>query len=701
MVALARYLPALFVAVFAKQLTPISPRALVDLVSTPGGRPLRAGAPADFDCAWRGFALEYAAQVQPWITSQQLSAMHDSLFSDLPDCNATAAAAARFMAAHEPARRPLPPAAPGAATFFVDYAGGSDANPGTQAAPLKTVSAAVAAARVARASSPGAASIVLRGGTHVLSQTVVLGPQDSFTSFSAFPGEVPTITGALPVAGLAWALHSNTTGGWQPVLNGTNAVFGECPAPAVPDKGVMADWPACQAACQADPACNSWTFHTPACAGCAGFTNHCCFRTDGAFPETPQAGVVSQHKAPSYSVWAAPLALPAGLASVAALQLNGHRATLARFPNANADVDLFPKGYVMASSWLPSAPGDVSNETLTVDLAPLGLADAGRGVYVNYTIGYGGNADRYDPPRAYWASRDFGPRSPEQPTATCNRWGEMHLRSPSGLDTAGALARLPYASTSQLIVRTWREAHWYSWMFGVAAQNGSVLTFGEPGPQGGGHQGGEGCEAGQEWFVEGVLEELDAANEFFHDAAAGVLYFSPNASDATGPGGAPPAEVAIPLLHTFFSLSGAQEAPVRNVSFSGITFTGGRPTFMEPRGQPSGGDWALERLGALLLEGTEDAAVSDCLFTRIDGNAVFLSGYNRRTVVARNEFVWLGQNAVASWGRTDEWDGTGGQQPRHTTLFGNFAHEIGNIQKQSSFYFQAASCENTISSNVV
>jgi hypothetical protein len=122
---------------------------------------------------------------------------------------------------------------------------------------------------------------------------------------------------------------------------------------------------------------------------------------------------------------------------------------------------------------------------------------------------------------------------------------------------------------------------------------------------------------------------------------------------------------------------------------------------MEPRGQPSGGDWALERLGVLLLEGTEDVAVSECLFTRIDGNAIFLSGYNRRAVVARNEFVWLGQNAVASWGRTDEWDGTGGQQPRHTTLYGNLAHEIGNYQKQSSFYFQAASCENTLDSNIV
>ena len=322
-------------------------------------------------------------------------------------------------------------------------------------------------------------------------------------------------------------------------------------------------------------------------------------------------------------------------------------------------------------------------------------------MYVNYTIGYGGNAARYDPPRAYWASQDFGPRH-AQPTATCDRWEEMHLRSPSGLDTGSSLAgRLPYATTSQLIVGSWRLAHWYSWFFGVAAINGSVLTFGEPGPIGGGHQGGEGCEEGQEYFVQGVKEELDAPNEFWHDPVAGVLYLAPNASDA-GPDGSPPASLSLPFLHTFFSLAGSEEDPVRNVSWTGLTFTGGRPTFMEAaRGQPSGGDWALERLGALLLEGTEDVSVSECLFTRIDGNAIFLSGYNRRAVIDRNEFVWLGQSAIASWGRTDEWDGTGGQQPRHTAVTGNVAYEIGIIQKQSSFYFQAASCENTLSGNIV
>lgn len=35
---------------------------------------------------------------------------------------------------------------------------------------------------------------------------------------------------------------------------------------------------------------------------------------------------------------------------------------------------------------------------------------------------------------------------------------------------------------------------------------------------------------------------------------------------------------------------------------------------------------ALERMGAILLEGTEGVTIDNCRFTRLDSNAVFLSG---------------------------------------------------------------------------
>ena len=68
--------------------------------------------------------------------------------------------------------------------------------------------------------------------------------------------------------------------------------------------------------------------------------------------------------------------------------------------------------------------------------------------------------------------------------------------------------------------------------------------------------------------------------------------------------------------------------------------------------------------------------------------------------------MWLGLGFVASWGREpkDEArlnDGRDGMQPRYTSLTQNYVHEIGHIQKQSSFYFQAITALVTIKNNVV
>jgi hypothetical protein len=49
---------------------------------------------------------------------------------------------------------------------------------------------------------------------------------------------------------------------------------------------------------------------------------------------------------------------------------------------------------------------------------------------------------------------------------------------------------------------------------------------------------------------------------------------------------------------------------------------------------PSGGDWGLYRGGAIFIEGCEGCQVTHCLFERIDGNGVLVSGYNRNVKVS-------------------------------------------------------------------
>lgn len=54
---------------------------------------------------------------------------------------------------------------------------------------------------------------------------------------------------------------------------------------------------------------------------------------------------------------------------------------------------------------------------------------------------------------------------------------------------------------------------------------------------------------------------------------------------------------------------------------------------MAAHGVPSGGDWALERFGAIFMTGVEDTSISQCLFERVEGNGVFLAGYTRGVVI--------------------------------------------------------------------
>ena len=130
---------------------------------------------------------------------------------------------------------------------------------------------------------------------------------------------------------------------------------------------------------------------------------------------------------------------------------------------------------------------------------------------------------------------------------------------------------------------------------------------------------------------------------------------------------------------------------------------------------PSGGDWALQRSGAILLEGTERVEIQGNLITRVDGNGIFLSNYNRNATIDSNEMSWIGDGAIAAWGSTRscldancskkiEWgvgpDARGGNQPRGTHVVGNLVREIGIWQKQSSMWFQATTMQTHIERNV-
>ena len=316
----------------------------------------------------------------------------------------------------------------------------------------------------------------------------------------------------------------------------------------------------------------------------------------------------------------------------------------------------------------------------------------------------------YDDPRGDDGSQGLSPAMP---------YGFDYDAS---MDSFGFLASM--GDVAGAVMHVWRDQGWFVNMFEVASHDAAARAVefarvtgrdGAPHVKGG-WQGGRGWQVNasainstkddehdyllaSQWMLENVFAALDTANEYYYNASERRLYLWPNATAADG---APAGEFVAVKLETLIRVNGSSpDAPAVDVTLAGLRFRDAADITMEPWGVPSGGDWGLYRGGAILLENCVGCAVSDSTFERIDGNGVMVSGYTRNVSLADNEFLWIGDSAMAAWGYTNENDGTDGLQPRFTSVVRNFVREIGLIEKQSSMWFQAKSCQSVIEKNIV
>ena len=92
--------------------------------------------------------------------------------------------------------------------------------------------------------------------------------------------------------------------------------------------------------------------------------------------------------------------------------------------------------------------------------------------------------------------------------------------------------------------------------------------------------------------------------------------------------GAPTGELVATQLQTLLELKGTMAQPVEDISITNIKFKDAAQTFMSPHGVPSCGDWALQRMAGVFVEGTVGTVVDGCTFERMDGNGLMMSKYD-------------------------------------------------------------------------
>ena len=215
-------------------------------------------------------------------------------------------------------------------------------------------------------------------------------------------------------------------------------------------------------------------------------------------------------------IWAASLA-GVGLDSLPGLRLNGERVTLARYPNSDPERDMYPKGWISArgAAWHVSPPGPQPTFVTTSEPS---YAPLERNVYQRHMVGVGGPCSIFSPAVSYWCS--------EHPSSACTKVpdgsaaGQPAARfglPPAGLtvsDVGGqkTLPHSPYSNSSGRMagatLTAWRPGHWFNYRWRIAGYNATLNTssfvFGE-----GGYQGGQqAVDAAEDFYIEGIIEEL-------------------------------------------------------------------------------------------------------------------------------------------------------------------------------------------------
>eukprot|EP00435_Cladocopium_sp_Y103_P019596 s583_g4.t1 len=578
-----------------------------------------ADVPASFDCEMRKLAYAYGRKLLPRLGA--FESLYYALDLNSDSCH-------QEQAADEPIEQPgtaLPNNWRDTAVF-VDGTNGDGSNVGSESHPLRSLQVACDRAVTSGSETP---MVVLRGGTHFLTESLMLGPQHSKLLITSYPKERAEVSGGKKLQ-VTWKPY-NVTGG-----------------------------------------ANIWV-----------------------------SDVTGQVK------------------EVEALQVDGVRATRARYPNMPQGIEV-SCGYGCMidgskETWIGPDFQKFGNVTYYTDKTAKHYRNTTKDWFNEYMIGVGGLCSVYDPPVSYWCSEH-----------------------PSGGEDARFFV--------------WRPARWANWMFDVAKydKERNNFTFGR-----GGNQGARGENQGGDFFIENVMEELDYPGEFFFDKRTEKLYLFHNGT------GAPPTDsivvpqvsvkMAVPafcmaewlpkliwlMRYPVFGLVKSNpflsracirgfcdDEPLQlhemawynrtGVQVKGLRFTASGPTYMMPHGVPSAGDWALDRYSAVFMQGTQHTLIDNCTFERLEGNAVMVSGYNRWATIQQSDFAYLGGNAVVAWGYTNETssdpgrpgvalanapqagvDGTDGEHPVNC-----LAREIGLYEKQSSFFVQAKSAESRILSNV-
>ena len=650
------------------------------------------------ECAMHSLALRFADQRNPTMPEPARAALVEAL------------RLVQLCGEPPPPRRPVrlppqqPPSLQGGLVVYVAL-DGSDSNEGTDIGqPLRTLHAARDVIRAKRGvsenrlpSKEAPATVVLRAGKYFLNQTLELTAMDSWTTWRPMPNERAVLSGGVP---LSSQLH------WKP-------------APAHPLGVLVAELGNVTDMLDPDYRRDLLAFN----ASGAGKMGPCC-------PPSGHGCRTGCCPCPNQShVWGV---RPERFNS---LFVNGKRQISARYPNGNPEditgvcfskTDWPEEGNSSAASgagrgcdsywggiefgsggnWGPPLPAGkkVGEASMGPDRGKSpthGCPQCGGsnpvwpGQNFHYIV--------YEPPKGHPV---FTPES----RSWGGLWGNSSyisyypdtLARPGGmmtnLEVSNASAHWEHPETA--VMHTFQHAGWGGQSYRLTSRDNrsgtDTFTFGYGGYQEA--RGNDGIQFynGDRYYVSGILEELDTEGEWFHDAIERKLYYYPHSNSSSSSTAArfgSNDEVVAAQLSTIIRIGGAVggldpaasgvwSPPAVGVVLDNLTFTESRLTLLDRYEVPSGGDWAVARVAALVLENAENITVQRCSFDQVGGNAVLLSNHVAHSSIEDCDFDHMGDSGVVSLGSAHWTYGIEPTFPISNTVARNVFRDVGIFGKQ-------------------
>jgi hypothetical protein len=647
-----------------------------------------------FSCAMRKLALSYAQAATinstdvPSGAKANLSSVFDSLA--LQDCNAT-----RPLTASSPARNTAADgtntgASSGAlATYWVSVVSGSDANSGaSKDQAWKTIQKAVAAidSHPGGPASRPATTVNILPGTYFLEKPLHLSASTSGASpsapvtFQAWPGK-----GAAEEVVISGGRDLTADLQWKPVVHPVTKtkVLAASVPPALLQipfdslfvndrRQIRARYP------NGRPEQSCYKFdHGHGGANCPGFMQASTKRTSGGKCGDVLANNVGIYAEGTNTFLARGSMLPLDT------EVN---VTVALGPSGSAAIGrqhLWDHEQLTRRDFAVATQQQPPNGTMATGVSRYDLSRYPRGMpYWCTSV----------PDSMFYIDRQMSPR--------VKQWGQTDASIPgSAAATAGSIGGAGVGAGALLHI--YQEGYWGNWQFEVKNVDAaaSEIEFSRGGWQEarGGSIGGTGSRGlAQDFYIEGVFEELDSPREFHFDRKSSTLWYMPE-TDMN----ASAMQVVAPTLNSLLRVVGGDDigaggsredasksvpkepttpeppAPVSNIVLRDLVLRHTRPTFMEPYESGQGGDWAYHRGGAIFVENAEGITIEGCRLLEVEGNAIFLSDHVVQSKVIGNECRGAGESCVVMAGSAELMNATKPMQPAHNLVANNHLHHFG------------------------